>query len=114
MFSKGGKRRPKALKQLALQELGLAIQDGQHSSVDDARAALYLYLKHAGTDDCVCCIFCVIWGHGVCRQREGMASKHSSVYDTRKALYLIWNTQVGSGRQPSRGEVIVGRGRMRS
>jgi RNA exonuclease 4 len=48
MFSKGGKRRPKALKQLALQELGLAIQDGQHSSVDDARAALYLYLKHAG------------------------------------------------------------------
>lgn len=48
MFSKGGKRRPKALKQLALQELGLSIQEGQHSSVDDARAALYLYQKHSG------------------------------------------------------------------
>jgi hypothetical protein len=48
MFSKGGKRRPKALKQLAASELGLAIQEGQHSSVDDARAALYLYQKHAG------------------------------------------------------------------
>jgi len=48
MFSKGGKRRPKALKQLSQQELGLAIQEGQHSSVDDARAALYLYQKHAG------------------------------------------------------------------
>jgi RNA exonuclease 4 len=48
MFSKGGKRRPKALKQLAQQELGLSIQEGQHSSVDDARAALYLYQKHTG------------------------------------------------------------------
>jgi hypothetical protein len=48
MFSKGGKRRPKALKQLAQSELGLTIQEGQHSSVDDARAALYLYQKHAG------------------------------------------------------------------
>jgi hypothetical protein len=37
-----------ALKQLAQQQLGLSIQEGQHSSVDDARAALYLYQKHAG------------------------------------------------------------------
>ncbi|WIA19162.1 hypothetical protein OEZ85_003808 [Tetradesmus obliquus] len=47
MFSKGGKRRPRALRHLALQELGLVIQEGEHSSVDDARAALYLYQKHA-------------------------------------------------------------------
>lgn len=38
MFSKGGKRRPRALRHLALQELGLVIQEGEHSSVDDARA----------------------------------------------------------------------------
>jgi hypothetical protein len=38
MFSKGGKRKPRALRHLASQELGLAIQEGQHSSVDDARA----------------------------------------------------------------------------
>lgn len=48
MFSKGGKCRPRALKQLAQQELGLSIQEGQHSSIDDARAALYLYQQHAG------------------------------------------------------------------
>lgn len=40
MFSKGGKRRPRALRHLALQELGLAIQEGEHSSVDDARAGV--------------------------------------------------------------------------
>jgi hypothetical protein len=38
MFSKGGKRKPRALRHLALQELGLVIQEGEHSSVDDARA----------------------------------------------------------------------------
>lgn len=32
-----------------LQELGVTIQEGEHSSVDDARAALYLYQKHAAT-----------------------------------------------------------------
>lgn len=65
MFSKGGKRRPKALKQLAQQELGLTIQEGQHSSVDDARAALYLYQKHAGT--VVACSWLVVvqQTHGV-------------------------------------------------
>lgn len=45
MFSRGGKRRPQALRQLAKKELGLEIQSGEHSSVDDARAALYLYHK---------------------------------------------------------------------
>lgn len=35
-----------SLKQLSAEELGLSIQDGEHSPVDDARAALYLYLKH--------------------------------------------------------------------
>jgi RNA exonuclease 4 len=42
-----GKRRPKALRVLAAQELGLEIQAGEHTPVDDARAALYLYLRHA-------------------------------------------------------------------
>ena len=45
MFSRGGKRRPQALRVLAKRELGLEIQAGEHSSVDDARAALYLYHK---------------------------------------------------------------------
>jgi RNA exonuclease 4 len=46
MFIKNGTKRSRALKQLAKAELGLEIQDGSHSSVDDARAALYLYHKH--------------------------------------------------------------------
>lgn len=73
MFSKGGKRRPKALKQLAQQELGLTIQEGQHSSVDDARAALYLYQKHAGEAgqvwcavDSYCCPAFISVGRGAC------------------------------------------------
>jgi RNA exonuclease 4 len=45
MYSRGGKRKPQALRQLAKKELGLDIQEGEHSSVDDARAALYLYHK---------------------------------------------------------------------
>lgn len=41
-------RRPKArrLRDLASQHLGLVIQEGEHSPVDDARAALYLYQLH--------------------------------------------------------------------
>lgn len=42
----GRKPKPKALRVLAKEELGLSIQDGAHSPVDDARAALYLYHKH--------------------------------------------------------------------
>ncbi|PSC76702.1 RNA exonuclease 4 [Micractinium conductrix] len=41
-----GKLKPRALRHLAQEQLGLAIQEGEHSPVDDARAALYLYLKH--------------------------------------------------------------------
>jgi hypothetical protein len=44
MFSKGGKRKPRALRHLALQELGLVIQEGEHSSVDDARAGTFNYV----------------------------------------------------------------------
>lgn len=44
--TQGSKRRPKSLRQLAQEELGLVIQAGEHNPVDDARAALYLYLKH--------------------------------------------------------------------
>jgi RNA exonuclease 4 len=41
------KTRPRKLKTLALEELGLVIQQGKmgHSSVEDAKAALALYLK---------------------------------------------------------------------
>lgn len=46
MFRKGGKLRPRALRVLSQQELGLTIQEGEHTPVDDARAALYLYHKH--------------------------------------------------------------------
>ena len=38
--------RPHSLKELALKHLGWAIQGGQHSSVDDARASMGLYLLH--------------------------------------------------------------------
>ncbi len=41
-----GKLKPRALRHLASEMLGLTIQEGEHSPVDDARAALYLYLKH--------------------------------------------------------------------
>ncbi|QDZ21444.1 exonuclease [Chloropicon primus] len=36
----------RALKELAAEHLGLEIQHGEHSPVEDARAALYLYHKH--------------------------------------------------------------------
>lgn len=44
-------RKPKArkLRDLASQHLGLVIQEGEHSPVDDARAALYLYQLHRKT-----------------------------------------------------------------
>eukprot|EP00884_Botryococcus_braunii_P004484 jgi/Botrbrau1/14036/Bobra.0011s0002.1 len=41
----GRKPKPRALRHLAKEELGLSIQCGEHSPVDDARAALYLYHK---------------------------------------------------------------------
>ncbi|KAL6778835.1 hypothetical protein ACKKBF_B04425 [Auxenochlorella protothecoides x Auxenochlorella symbiontica] len=44
--AQGGRYKSRSLKQLSAEELGLSIQDGEHSPVDDARAALYLYLKH--------------------------------------------------------------------
>lgn len=42
----GRRPRPRRLRDLAAEHLGLAIQDGAHSPVDDARAALYLYKRH--------------------------------------------------------------------
>lgn len=41
----GRRPKPRALRHLAAQHLGLTIQAGEHSPVDDARAALYLYLR---------------------------------------------------------------------
>ena len=43
---KGQKAKPRSLRHLAETELGLSIQAGEHSPVDDARSALYLYHKH--------------------------------------------------------------------
>ena len=44
-IGKGGKAKPRALRHLAETELGLSIQAGEHSPIDDARSALYLYHK---------------------------------------------------------------------
>lgn len=44
--ARSGKLKARALRHLASEELGLVIQEGEHSPVDDARAALYLYMKH--------------------------------------------------------------------
>ena len=41
----GRRPKPRALRHLAAQHLGLTIQAGEHSPVDDARTALYLYLR---------------------------------------------------------------------
>ncbi|KAI7844376.1 hypothetical protein COHA_002174 [Chlorella ohadii] len=41
-----GKLKPRALRHLAAEQLGLTIQEGEHSPVDDARAALLLYMRH--------------------------------------------------------------------
>ena len=43
----GSKPKPRALRHLAFEELGLGIQEGEHSPVEDARCALYLYQRHA-------------------------------------------------------------------
>ena len=45
-IGKGQKAKPRALRHLAETELGLSIQAGEHSPIDDARSALYLYHKH--------------------------------------------------------------------
>ena len=41
-----GRLKPRPLRQLAEEQLGLIIQEGQHCPVADARAALYIYLRH--------------------------------------------------------------------
>ncbi len=46
MQGQTGRMKPRALRHLANEQLGLVIQEGQHNPVDDARATLYLYLKH--------------------------------------------------------------------
>lgn len=45
-IGKRHKSKPRALRHLAETELGLRIQAGEHSPIDDARSALYLYHKH--------------------------------------------------------------------
>ena len=48
MWATGPNRAAKSrsLREIALEHLGLVIQTGEHSPVDDARAALYLYHQH--------------------------------------------------------------------
>ena len=46
MCGAGGIVERVSLKHLAEAELGMVIQVGEHSPVEDARAALYLYHKH--------------------------------------------------------------------
>jgi hypothetical protein len=41
----GRKPKARALRHLVREELGLSIQEGEHTPVDDARGALYLYHK---------------------------------------------------------------------
>jgi hypothetical protein len=41
-----GKLRSRSLKDLAASELGVVIQSGEHSALEDARAALYIYQRH--------------------------------------------------------------------
>lgn len=41
-----GRTRAKSLRELAGEHLGFEIQQGEHSPLEDARAALYLYHKH--------------------------------------------------------------------
>jgi RNA exonuclease 4 len=48
MYYRQGKQRANSLKQLAKQQLGIDIQTGSHSSVDDARTAMALYFLYAG------------------------------------------------------------------
>jgi len=43
----GRKPKARALRHLAFEVLGLGIQEGEHSPVEDARCALYLYQRHA-------------------------------------------------------------------
>lgn len=43
--ARSGRLKARALRHLAAEQLGLQIQEGEHSPVDDARAALYLYMK---------------------------------------------------------------------
>ncbi|KAJ9527270.1 hypothetical protein QJQ45_025518, partial [Haematococcus lacustris] len=45
-YSHTGCLKPRSLRKLAASELGLHIQEGEHSPVEDARAAMKLYLRH--------------------------------------------------------------------
>ncbi|KAL6764038.1 ribonuclease H-like domain-containing protein [Haematococcus lacustris] len=46
MTGRGRSRKSQPLRKLAASELGLDIQEGEHSPVEDARAAMKLYLRH--------------------------------------------------------------------
>ena len=42
-----GRGKPRKLRHLAKEVLGASMQTGEHSSVEDARAALFIYLQLA-------------------------------------------------------------------
>jgi DNA polymerase III epsilon subunit-like protein len=41
-----GKLKSRSLKDLTASELGVVIQSGEHSALEDARATLYIYQRH--------------------------------------------------------------------
>ena len=47
----GRKAKSRALRHLAREHLGLTIQEGEHTPIDDARATLYLYHKYRKVRD---------------------------------------------------------------
>ncbi len=53
---KGQKAKSRSLRHLAETELGLSIQAGEHSPIDDARSTLYLYHKHRKVCACSFCL----------------------------------------------------------
>ena len=88
-----GHQRPKRLKHLAEQFLGLAIQDGEHDPAEDARAALAIY-RHFRRD----------WEGGLVRGRpvgahscaSGTGPSVSRRASTGTALIRRRNTSKGS------------------
>lgn len=86
---KGQKAKSRSLRHLAETELGLSIQAGEHSPVDDARSTLYLYHKHRK----VCaCSFCLDQLH--CKEpgvHDAPASGAVSRVCLRLLTHYIWD-----------------------
>ncbi|KAK8803131.1 hypothetical protein WA588_002287, partial [Blastocystis sp. NMH] len=62
-----GKKHAEKLSVLVRREVGEAIQEGEHNSVDDARAALLVYRKHRSE-----------WEKWICEKRKGKKEEVAS------------------------------------